>query len=418
MSGYDFNERPFVVIWEITRACGLVCRHCRAAANEHRHPLELTTAESFRLIDQVSRARPALFILTGGDPVRRPDLEALVEYAAGRGLRVGLSPSATPEFVAKDFSALKRAGVARISLSLDGAARESHDEFRGVPGTWDWTMQAIAKARAAGLELQINTTFTRQNLDQFDGFVERLADIQPAMWSVFQLVPTGRGKANDLLDADEMEALFHQLYRLSKTVAYDIKTTEGQHYRRVVLQQEKRRAGPKDDPARSGPAPSPPHEPGSSGRQSASSPLPEDQSRLTSAATAQGFEAQSSSAHALSGFGKARAPLGINDGKGFVFVSHLGEIHPSGFLPVTPGNVRTHELIEVYQNSPVFRELRDTRLLKGKCGRCEYKNICGGSRARAYALTGDYLGEELLCAYEPGGRPGTAEPEAVAATTA
>jgi radical SAM protein with 4Fe4S-binding SPASM domain len=120
----------------------------------------------------------------------------------------------------------------------------------------------------------------------------------------------------------------------------------------------------------------------------------------------------------LSGFGKARAPLGINDGKGFVFVSHIGEIQPSGFLPITPGNVRTHELLEVYQHSPVFRELRDTRLLKGKCGRCEYRNICGGSRARAYALTGDYLGEEPLCAYEPGSRPGTAEPEAAVAATA
>lgn len=418
MTGYDLNKRPFVVIWEITRACSLACRHCRASANVHRHPLELTTTESFRLIDQVVQTRPALFILTGGDPVRRPDLESLVEYAAGRGLRVGLSPSATPEFVAKDFTALKRAGVARISLSLDGAARESHDEFRGVPGTWDWTMQAIGQAREAGLELQINTTFTRQNLDQFDGFVERLADIQPAMWSVFQLVPTGRGKANDLLDADEMEALFHRLYRLSKTVAYDLKTTEGQHYRRVVLQEEKRRADHSVSPVRFGPAPSPPHEPGSSGRPSAASPLAGDQSRLTSAAAAQRFEVQPSSAHVLSGFGKARAPLGINDGKGFVFVSHVGEIQPSGFLPVTPGNVRTHGLLEVYQHSPVFRELRDTRRLKGKCGRCEYRNICGGSRARAYALTGDYLGEEPLCAYEPGRRPETPAPDSAVAATA
>lgn len=363
MTGFDFDDRPFVVIWEITRACSLACRHCRASAKVQRHPLELSTEEGLRLIDQVVRAQPGLFILTGGDPVRRSDLETLAAYATERGLRVGLSPSATPEFVQKDLRVLKRAGIARISLSLDGASRESHDRFRGVEGTWDWTMQAVAKARAADLQLQINTTFTQQNYDEFDGFVERMAEIQPVLWSVFQLVPTGRGKLKDMLDASQMEELFHRLYRLSKTVPYDIKTTEGHHYRRVVLQQEELHGG-RDAVrgSRPGVVPGP-----------------------------------------LAGFGmNARAPLGINDGKGFVFVSHTGQINPSGFLPITPGNVRTHELLEVYRNSPVFRELRDASLLKGKCGRCEFNEICGGSRARAYALTGDYLAEEPLCIYEPG----------------
>jgi len=366
MIGFDFNERPFVVIWEVTRACSLVCRHCRAAAKVNRHPLELSTTEGFRFIDQVARANPPLFILTGGDPVRRPDLEALVEYATRRGLRVGLSPSATPEFLKKDLRALRRAGVARISLSLDGATRESHDRFRGVEGTWDWTLEAIEKAREADLPVQINSTITQQNVNEFDGFAQRLAEIQPVLWSVFQLVPTGRGKVKDLLNAEQMEELFHKLYRLSKTVPYDVKTTEGHHYRRVVLQQE-----------------------GLHGRRD-TVPVPQ-------AGVVPG---------PLSGFGlQARAPLGINDGKGFVFVSHIGEINPSGFLPITPGNVRTHDLLDVYQNSAVFRELRDSSLLKGKCGRCEYKDICGGSRARAYALSGDYLAEEPLCVYEPGSGP-------------
>jgi radical SAM protein len=370
MIGFDFEKRPFVVIWEVTRACSLVCRHCRASAKVHRHPLELTTEEASRFIDQVVRAAPPLFILTGGDPVRRPDLETIVEYAAQRGLRVGLSPSATPEFVRKDLRDLKRRGVARISLSLDGATRETHDRFRGVPGTWDWTMQAIANAAAAELPIQINTTFTRQNLSEFDGFVERLAEIKPVLWSVFQLVPTGRGKTQDLLTGEEMEWLFHQLYELSKTAPYDIKTTEGHHYRRVVLQQEKLNGG-------SGPP--------ASGSSDARPPL--------QAGVVPG---------PLSGFGlRTRAPLGINDGKGFVFVSHVGEICPSGFLPLVAGNVRTSELLDVYQHSPIFRQLRDTSLLKGKCGRCEYKNICGGSRARAFALTGDYLAEEPLCVYQP-----------------
>jgi radical SAM protein with 4Fe4S-binding SPASM domain len=343
---FDFDERPFIVIWEVTRACALACRHCRASAEMRRHPRELNTAESFRLIDQVARAAPTLFVLTGGDPMLRPDLKELIACASQRGLRVGLSPSATPEFLRADFDELKRLGVARISLSLDGATRASHDRFRGVPGTWDLTMEAIARAALAEIPVQINTTFTRHNLDEFDDFVGLLARIRPVLWSVFQLVPTGRGRAGDLLTAAEMEDLFVRLYRHSVDAPYDIKTTEGQHYRRVVLQQ---------------------------GRSPA----------------------------AL----RARAPLGINDGKGFVFISHLGDIQPSGFLPLTSGNVRTDELIDVYRDDPLFRLLREPDRLGGKCGRCEFRNICGGSRARAFATTGDFLAEEPLCRYQPGGRP-------------
>ncbi len=342
MQRFNFDDRPFIVIWETTRACSLACRHCRAAAEPRRHPLELDAEESRRFIDQVKRAAPALFVLTGGDPIRRPDLKDLIQYAAGNGLRVGLSPSATPEFLREDFAELKRSGVARLSLSLDGSTRESHDRFRGVPGTWDLTMAAIRQAEAAGLELQINTTFTRQNLAEFGDFVGLLKEIRPVLWSVFQLVPTGRGKLDDLLSASEMEELFLKLQNLSATAPFDIKTTEGHHYRRVVLQQTR------------------------------------NQQAL-----------------------QIRAPLGVNDGKGFIFVSHTGEIYPSGFLPLSAGNVRRDELLSTYRDSPLFRELRDVSLLKGKCGRCEFKNICGGSRARAYAMTGDYLGEEPLCAYQP-----------------
>jgi radical SAM protein len=348
---YNFDDRPFIVIWEVTRACALACRHCRAEATLRRHPLELNTEESLTLIDQAARCRPTLFVLTGGDPVRRTDLDQLIAHATKRGLRIGLSPSATPELIATNFRRLRDLGVARISLSLDGATRETHDRFRGVPGTWDWTMQAIGKAAEAGIPIQINTTFTRQNLSEFDAFVVRLADIRPVLWSVFQLVPTGRGNTGDLLTAEEMEELFLKLHRHSLTAPYDIKTTEGQHYRRVALQQKKLMG-------------------------------------LGTHGTRQA----------------ARAPLGINDGKGFVFISHIGDIQPSGFLPITAGNVRRDELIEVYRHSPIFRALRDTSQLRGKCGRCEYKNICGGSRARAYAMTGDCLGAEPLCLYQPDDR--------------
>ena len=330
MTKFDLDDRPFIVIWEVTRACSLACRHCRAEANLRRHPLELTTEESLRFIEQVERCRPGVLVLTGGDPIRRPDLKTLIRRATDRGLRVSLSPSATPEFARVDLPAFKEAGVERISLSLDGASRETHDSFRGVPGTWNWTMGAIANAALAEIPIQINTTFTRQNLREFDGFVRLLDEIRPVLWSVFQLVPTGRGRIDDLLTAEEMENLFERLASLSLSAPYDIKTTEGQHYRRVVLQQ----------------------------------------------------------AHGKRALG-TRAPPGINDGKGFVFVSHIGDIQPSGFLPLTAGSVRKDELLDVYRTSAHFRELRNPGLLKGKCGRCEFRTICGGSRARAYAMRGD-----------------------------
>jgi radical SAM protein with 4Fe4S-binding SPASM domain len=274
--------------------------------------------------------------------VRRPDLMTLIHHAAARGLRVGLSPSATPELVRQDFRAWKDAGVARISLSVDGATQESHDLFRGVPGTWALTMQALAKAAAAGLALQINTTFTRQNLGEFHAFADLIANLQPVLWSVFQLVPTARGKRDDLLTADEMEDLFRRLYRLSLTAPFDIKTTEGHHYRRVVQQQAQGRSLP-----------------------------------------------------------VRRASPGVNAGKGFVFISHTGDIQPSGFLPLTAGNVRREELGDVYCHSGLFCGLRNPNLLRGKCGGCEFRSICGGSGARAYAMSGDYLGEEPLCVYQP-----------------
>jgi len=350
---FDFNQRPFLVVWEMTRACALVCRHCRASAKYHRHPQELDGPEVERFLDQVARAQPAIFILTGGDPMQRPDLYDVIGSATRRGLRVALSPSATPLFVEADIKRMKALGLSRISLSIDGATRESHDRFRGFEGTWDLTMRAIEKAREAGVELQINTTFTRQNYDEFDAFVALLEQIKPVLWSVFQLVPTGRGKKGDLLTAEEMEYLFIRLARLAETAPYDIKTTEGHHFRRVVLQETKNKE-----------------------------------------------------------MLQKRAPLGVNDGKGFVFISHIGEIQPSGFLPITAGNVRTDELIDVYRNSKLFQDLRNPALLKGKCGRCDYNEICGGSRARTYALTGDYLGEEQLCLYQPPPdvQPGGASP--------
>lgn len=339
---FNFNNNPLIVIWEMTRACALACRHCRAEAMPCALPGQLCGEESRRLIEQVARVRPQVFVLTGGDPAERGDLYELVGMAGAAGLRVALSPSATPQFMGLDLGELREAGVRRISMSLDGAARETHDAFRGVEGTWDWTMRAVEKIHAAGIELQINTTFTRQNLGELREFVDIVKSLNPVLWSVFQLVPTGRGRTDDLLSAREMEILFHRLWEISREVPFDIKTTEGQHFRRVVAQRNAR-AGIRV-------------------------PLP---------------------------------PVGVNDGRGFVFVSHDGEVYPSGFLPFSAGNVRDGELLDFYRDSPVFQALRDEDGFAGKCGYCEYRRLCGGSRARAYAMTGDYLASEPLCEYQP-----------------
>jgi radical SAM protein with 4Fe4S-binding SPASM domain len=339
---HQWNEKPLVVIWELTRACALACRHCRAAAVHRRDPAELSTKESEQLIEQIVRAGPRILILSGGDPILRRDLTHLIGYATRRGLHVALSPSATPRFLNTELESLVRAGLKRASVSLDGPSSTSHDAFRGVTGAWNWAIAAVDKCRRAGLEVQINTTFTRQNFDELDGFTEVLDWIRPATWTAFQLVPTGRGKKEDLLTGEELEDLFERLYDLQQVTPYEIKTTEGQHHRRVALQQWRMNGGRKP------------------------------------------------------------ALTNVNDGKGLVFISHTGEICPSGFLPFVAGNVRTDELLDVYRSAPVFRELREPDRLKGKCGCCEFRYLCGGSRARAYSMTGDYLAQEPLCIYRPG----------------
>jgi radical SAM protein len=356
---HSFSDRPFLVIWEVTQACDLVCVHCRAAAQTWRHPLELSTDEGRRLIDQVAEMQVPVFVLTGGDPLRRPDIYGLVEYASQRGVRVSMTPSATPLLTEEAIREIKRRGLARLAVSLDGSKAEIHDAFRGVAGSYTRTLEAIAWAREAGLPVQINTTITRRNLADFDALANLLRGLDIVLWSIFFLVPTGRGRLSDLITAEEFEMIFEKIFRLVHRVSFDIKTTEAQHFRRFILQQtaQIRRRGGHFPPPRSEPP--------------------------------------------RRGDGIGRAPRGLNDGKGFAFVSHTGEVYPSGFLPLSAGNIRRQPLAEIYQRSPLFVALRDSSQLKGKCRECEFREVCGGSRARAFALTGDPLAEEPCCIYEP-----------------
>lgn len=347
----SFDEAPFLVIWELTQACDLACVHCRACALAERNPFELTTTEGFTLLESVRSFGDPLMVFTGGDPLKRPDIFALLEKSAGLGLRTTITPSATPLLTRDAIERFRQCGVARMAISLDGPDAASHDGFRRVEGSFARTMFALEYAREIGLPTQVNTTVTRHNLHRLGEIAELVRQHGAKLWSVFFLVATGRASASLDLTAEEYEEVFAYLYSLSKTAPFDIKTTEAQHYRRYVAQRQKAEGG-------SGARVSPPLE-------------------------------------------VIRRQAGINDGKGFVFVSHTGEIFPSGFLPVSAGNVRRDSLADVYRHSPLFRTLRDADNLRGKCGDCEYRNLCGGSRSRSYALTGDYLAEDPRCVYQP-----------------
>jgi AdoMet-dependent heme synthase len=349
----NFDDAPFLVIWEVTQACDLACVHCRASAQSERHYDELTTEEGFALLRQIRSFGDPLLVFTGGDPLKRPDLFNLMNYAVSIGLRTTVTPSATPLLTAEAIRKMKDSGIARMAVSLDGPDAETHDHFRGVPGTFDRAMEALRVAQEIGLETQINTTVTRYNIDKLQGIAEILRDYGCKLWSVFFLIPTGRAQTSDDLTAEEYERVFGILYETSKNMPFDVKTTEAQFYRRYVAQRRKAEGAPV--------------------RFFAPGPVKEVIQR--------------------SG--------GINDGKGFVFVSHRGDVYPSGFLPKSGGNVRQDSLPNIYRNAPMFKELRNPSGFEGKCGYCEYRNLCGGSRARAYALTGDYLNHDPRCVYQP-----------------
>ena len=242
---FDFNERPFIVIWETTQACDLACVHCRACAQPLRSSLELSTDEAKRLINEVAGLEAPVFVLTGGDPLKRPDIFELVEYASSHGVRISLTPSATPLLTQEAIHKLKQCGLARLAISLDGPSAEIHDAFRRVPGSYDWTLRAVRWAREIGLSVQINTTITRHNLQYLDSMIALLEQLDIVLWSVFFLVPTGRGSTIDLISAEEFEQVFEKLYETSRRVKFDIKSTEAQHYRRFLLQRrtEERRKG-------------------------------------------------------------------------------------------------------------------------------------------------------------------------------
>ncbi len=344
----DYGEAPIVIFWELTRACALACRHCRAEAQPQRHPSELSTEEGFRLLEQMaSFGNRPIVVLTGGDALMRRDLFDLISYGIGLGLMVSVAPSATALVRPDILRWLGDAGLSRISFSLDGARPGTHDVFRGVHGSFQRTRECIADALEAGLAVQINTAVTRYSLPELEDLAGLVAASGAGHWDLFFLVPTGRALRDDMISPEEHERVFQWVYDLSVQAPFRIKTTLGQPYRRVSLQRQE-----------------------AAERQASRHP-------------------------------GGSPPVATNDGKGVCFVSHVGEVQPSGFLPLTAGNVRRDSLVDIYRDSPLFRQLRDPGLLKGKCGICPFNRVCGGCRARAYALTGDYLEAEPCCVFQP-----------------
>jgi radical SAM protein len=376
----DFNVRPFVVIWENTRACDLACVHCRAAAQPKRSQFELKTQEGFDLIDQVAELKPRVFVITGGDPLKREDTFDLIRYAKERGLEPALTPSATPLLTEAAISRMKRHGLARLAISLDASTAELHDDFRRVKGSFDITIRALQAAKREGIPVQINTTITRRTIDDLPRMVEVLTENGIAMWSVFFLVPTGRGKRGDMVTPETVEQLFGFLYETGKRVPFAIRTTEAMHYRRYTLQRMAAESGRSLDDLRDL----------RTGLIDASTLFMQHGRRPMPL----GVQQQSGAI--------SRAPRGVNEGKGFVFISHIGDVFPSGFLPLKAGNVKQQSLGEIYRSSELFVSLRDSGNLKGKCGRCEFRELCGGSRARAWSMTGDVFESDPLCPYQPG----------------
>lgn len=345
-------------MWELTRACRLGCVHCPIGAQPRRSPLELSTYEAYKTIDQIVSLNPEEVIITGGDPFERADLYQLLDYARRRGLAPSLMVSATPALTGSAVGKLKRNGLARLIIGLDSSAPERHDAARGISGQFGATLLAIRWARTAELAVEINTLLTPRNLDDIDTVAELLGDVEVQRWNIYFGVPVGATRAGDILSAEATEEVFEKLYDLSLRVPFPIRTFEAPHYRRFVMQKA----------------------------------VAERQKRMEE----------------LFNTGVEGLRIGDDCGRGavavhnYLYISHTGEVSISPFLPLSAGNIRYQSLSTVERYGELFAAVRDEVNLKGKCGRCEFKTVCGGSRARSFAVTGDLFAADPLCAYQPG----------------
>ncbi|HTR34757.1 MAG TPA: TIGR04053 family radical SAM/SPASM domain-containing protein [Bryobacteraceae bacterium] len=347
----DYAQTPLNIYWEMTQACALACRHCRAEAVPNAHPDELNFNESLQFLRQIGDFGDSLpqLILTGGDPLARADLYELIDEARRLGIGVSITPAATPALTREVLVRLQEHGVEGLGLSLDGSTAARHDSIRGVPGTFDRTIQAMRWAQELNMPLQVNTLASEETADDVPAIYELLKPLGVTRWSLFFLISVGRGKVLQPLSPEDGEKLMAWIYETSRIAPFTVATTEAPSYRRVALDHMRAEG------------------------------LTGDQIKRTGAG--RGF--------------------GIRDGHGIMFVSNTGDICPAGFLPLVIGNVRRDRVAEVYRNAPVFQSLHNPAQFEGRCGYCEYHALCGGSRARAYEATGNPLAEDPFCAYQP-----------------
>ena len=347
---FDISKTPLIVTWEANRTPDVNSPDGSVSCHAERHLLELDTAQAEKLIADVADLRPPIFSFTGSDPLKRSDIYQLIESAAYRQLHPALSAEVTALITSEAVLKLKKAGLSRLGLSLDGPTQELQDELSGVPGSFSRTVTAMFWANRCLLPIQVNTNLNRGNINELENILHVISSFRVAMWNLVFQIPTASGEHRDLLSSVECEQVFARIYRMSQKVQFKIKTTEAQHYRRYVLQQRARTRG-------------------KSGDGDFSEGIP--------------------------------GILPINEAKGFVFISHTGDVYPSPFLPLSAGNIRDASLADIYRNSELFQKLRNTENLEGKCGNCECREICGGSRARVFAMTGELFGEDPSCIYQP-----------------
>ena len=352
-TNFDVNKTPFIAIWETTQACDVACLDYGDWTRPDADPLELSTREAGQLIDEVGELCPPIFVMTGADPLKRPDIYQLVSRAVSRQLHPILVVPATPLLTRDAIAELKHAGLSRLVLSLDGSTAELHDLICGVHGSFERTMEALQWADQWKLRYQITTHFCERNLHDLEDLAALLKKLRISQWSVAFPVPANATELEETPSAGEFEEAFARLYALSQRVPFKIKTSEAPHYRRYVLQQQAR------------------------------------------ARAAAGAAEPSQFEDGIPGI------MPVHEERGTVFISHTGEVYPCASLPITGGNVRVQKLADIYRSSQVFTLLRDPRYLAGKCGECSFKQICGGSRARAYALNADMFREDPSCIYRP-----------------
>jgi radical SAM protein with 4Fe4S-binding SPASM domain len=330
------SRSPHVVTWELTRACPLHCRHCRATAIPHREPGELTLGQIDQVLRDLAQFQPRpVLVFTGGDPTMREDLTAILERSVALGFHTAVAPSVTPRLLPAVLREWKEIGVRSVSLSLDGWKPETHDSYRGVKGTFQRTIEVAAFVRELGLGLQINTSVGPRTVDELPDMGDLVRTLDATSWEVFFVIPTGRARPDEALSPGAAEIVLNWLARYRLTAPFRVTVVGAPQFRRVLEQQNQ-----------------------------AVPPFP-----------------------------------AIREARGFLFISRTGEAYPSGYLPVSAGNVLTDFVVRLYQASDLFQKLRDPAQLQGRCRACEFNAACGGSRARAYAVYGDVLAEDPACAF-------------------